>query len=189
MQVTAAEHRLRLGELGAFPEVGAGPRYERNFGGREAIFPAFTVTPKLLDDNSARIARAASELRAARIEADRVLQQAQREVRSAWIELESTTRLIHDYQEQVVALARENAALSENSFAAGTIDLTVLLDARREQTDARLRLNDLRAAAARRFHELERAAGGTLDPETIETLMAANRSDGERDAAEEDSSS
>ncbi|MDY7107119.1 MAG: TolC family protein [Planctomycetota bacterium] len=189
MQVNAAEHRHRLGELGAFPDLGAGARYERNFGNREAVFPAFTVTPKLLDDNSARIARAESELRAARIEADRVLQQAQREVRTAWIELESTVRTIDEYQEQVVALATENAALSEEAFAAGTVDLTVLLDARREQTAARLRLNDLRASAARKFHELERAAGGTLDPQTIETLTAAMDANDEPAAAGEESTS
>ena len=133
----------------------------------EAVAPMVNVSPKVLDDNRARIARAESELEAARIDADRVLQQSWREVRTAWVDLDAVRRIIVDQQQHIVALADENAELARKSFAAGTVDLTVLLDAQRQQTAARTRLNDLQAVAARRWLELERAVGGTLDPEFL----------------------
>jgi outer membrane protein TolC len=167
MRVESAAHRVELARLGALPEAGVGAGFQQNFSNREGVFPTVSVTPKPFDDNRARIARAESQLESMRIEADRVLQQAQREVRTAWIDLQASRRLIRDYQERIVHLADENAALAQESFAAGTVDLTVLLEAQREQTTARTRLNDLRAAATRRFHELERAVGGTLRPDLL----------------------
>jgi outer membrane protein TolC len=118
-----------------------------------------------------------------------MLQQAQREVRTAWVDLESTTRTIDDYQQRMVELANENADLAERAFAAGTTDLTVLLEAQRRQTSTRVRLNDLRARAARQFYELERAAGGTLDPDTIAALEAQQLHASDDEAQKERSSS
>ncbi len=169
-QTSLAEYQLELAELGQLLDVSAGVGFQENFNDRQGVFPTIKATPKIFDDNSARIARAESELRALQIEADRIYQQAQREVRTAWIELQAEFDLIFDYQQHIVDLADENARLAEDSFAAGTVDLTVLLEAQRQQTNARMRLNDLHAHAVGDFYELERAAGGTLDPATLASL-------------------
>ncbi len=159
----SAVARLKLARLGAVPDVSAGASYQREFSGREGIFPTIAVTPPLFDDNRADRARA-SELRTAQIEVDRVLQQSQQEVRTAWINVQSSLRLVNDLQGRIVRLADENASLAQEAFAAGTVDLTVLLEAKRQQTSARTRLNDLELSMVRQIFELERAAGGSLDP-------------------------
>ena len=63
------------------------------------------------------------------------------------------------------------------------LDLTVLLEAQRAHTTARLKLNDLQAEAMRLRYELERAAGGTLDASAIARLTAPTDEPTERSAA------
>lgn len=169
-QQLAAKHNVELARLGRLPDVSGGARYEENLAGREAIGPTVSASIPVFDDNRARIAKAASMLRQAEMEADRVLQQAQREVRTAFIEASSTRAVVSDYQKRIVELADENADLAERAFTAGTTDLTVLLESQRRQTTARTRLNDLRARYAASHHELERAAGGSLSAEVLAAL-------------------
>lgn len=62
----------------------------------------------------------------------------------------------------MLALAERNLTLAEASLRSGQADVTVLLEAQREVTDARARLNDLEQAAALARIELEYAVGGVL---------------------------
>jgi outer membrane protein TolC len=163
----AAQHQLELAKLGQVPDVGAGIGYQQNFASRPGLFPSVTVTPKAFDDNRAVIAKAQAQLEISRIEADRIRQQAWREVRTAWIDLTASMQRIEDYQQRMVALADENAALAQQAYTAGTIDLTALLQTQRAQAQARMQLIDLQQQAVGQYYELQRAAGGSLDPAFI----------------------
>ncbi len=50
----SAAARLELARLGVVPDVSVGASYQREFSGREGIFPTIAVTPPLFDDNRAR---------------------------------------------------------------------------------------------------------------------------------------
>ncbi|MHC4991821.1 MAG: TolC family protein [Planctomycetota bacterium] len=167
--------RLELAELGRLPDVSAGVGYEQNFSNRRGVYPAISVTPKLFDDNSARVARAASELEQARIEADRVRQVAITEARQAWVALRSQQEVVQAYEGQIISLAESNLALAEAAFDAGETDLTVLLEAQRQLNRARIELIDRQLAATARLIELERATGGSLEPQPAldETLAVS----------------
>lgn len=154
--------RLRLAERGRLPDVTASVHFRQNFSGRPAVLGGAAITPKIFDDNSARIELARSELRQAEIEADRVRQEAVAEARRAWIDLTAQQRIASDYDQRLVGLAESNLELARNAFDAGEADLTVLLDAQRRVNDARIELADRRLAAAAQRVELERAVGGTL---------------------------
>jgi len=154
---------LDLTELGALPDVAAGVSYQQNFSDRPGWFPSVTVTPKILDDNSARVARAMSELRQAEILADGAKQAAVAEARRAWVALVAQNEAVRDYEQGVVQVAEHNLVMARAALASGEDDLTTLLDTERALNAARLELVDRRRAAASDLIELERAVGGTLE--------------------------
>lgn len=150
-------------ELGQLPDIEGGVEYRQNFSHRSGVFPSASVTPKLFDNNSARLARAESELRQAQIEADRVRQAAIAEARLAWVRLRAQLEVVEAYENDILALAEDNQHLAQTAYEAGETDLTVFLLAQRRFNDARIELIDRRLAAAGLLLELERAAGGSLE--------------------------
>jgi len=164
--------RLELAERGRLPGLSAGVGYEQNFSNRSGVFPSVSITPKLFDDNSARVARAASELRQAEIESDRVRQRAIAEARQAWIALRAEIDVVAAYEQDILVLAAENLDLARDAFDAGEADLTVLLEAQRENNAARIEVTDRRHGVTSQLFELERAVGGSLDAPAIEPAGA-----------------
>ena len=169
------------------PEIDAGAQYQQNFSDRPGVFPSVRLTPKLFDDNRARIAKAESALRQAELEADRVRQVAIAETRRAWVTLHAERDVVRAYRDDIVALADSSLDLAQRAFDAGAIDLTVLLEAQRQLNDARIALADRELAVATQWIELERAAGGSLDTDAgrASILSSRRRSDGpeRKDAA------
>jgi outer membrane protein TolC len=161
--VAARVAGVSLEERGRLPDVGMGVGYQQNFSDRRGVFPSVTVTPKIFDDNSARVARAASKWRQAEIEADRVREVAIAETRSAWVALRAQQEAARAYESEIVALAESNVALAQAAFDAGEADLTVLLETQRQLNDARIDGLARQQAVAEQLIELERAVGGTLE--------------------------
>lgn len=161
--VQARQADVGLQETGRMPDLSAGVGYQQNFSSRPGVFPSGAVTPKLFDDNSARIARAESELRQAQIEADRVRQAAIAEARSSWVGLRAQQEVVESYQNTILALAEQNLSLARDAFDVGETDLTVLIDAQQQRNDAGIQLSDRQHAAAVLLIDLERAAGGSLE--------------------------
>ncbi|MCP3903930.1 MAG: TolC family protein [Planctomycetes bacterium] len=161
-QVQERAARLDLAEQGRAPDVTAGVSYQQNFADRPGWFPTVQVTPKIFDDNSARVARALSELRQAEIAADGVRQAAVGEARRAWVALRAQVDAVRDYEQGVVEVAEQNLTMARAALDSGEHDLSSLLDTQRVLVNARLELTDRRRAAADDLIELERAVGGTL---------------------------
>lgn len=166
---------VELAKRGSIPDVSVGVGYQQNYSNRPGVFPAVSITPKILDDNSARIAKAGSELHQAEIEADRVAQAAIAETRRAWVELLGQLDTVRAYRDDILGLAAQNYELAAVAFDAGETDLTVLLEAQRELNAARLELTDRQGTATDRLIELERAAGGSLtaQPPLDDALLAS----------------
>jgi outer membrane protein TolC len=164
-----------LAEQGRLPDVAVGVGYQRNFSNRPGVFPGIEVSPKLFDDNSARIARARSELRQAEIEADRVRQAAITEARQAWIGARAQQEVVQAYETSILDLAESNFALAREAFDAGEVDLTALLDAERRRNDMRNDMIDRQRAATALLIELERASGGSLEMQPPAEMIMASR--------------
>lgn len=143
-------------------DLGLGADFERSESGDKSIGPVVELAIPIFDTNEAQIAKAGSIARAAFASYEAASQRAVREARVAWIELDSASRLVEQYRSTVLALAERNLTLAEASLKSGQADVTVLLEAQREVTDARARLNDLEQAAALARIELEYAVGGGL---------------------------
>ena len=157
-------HELRVTNLGAIPELGAGPAYDRDEDRRDELGPEFDLEIPIFDNNQAQVAKAMSELRQAQIEADLILQRAITQTRVAWLDARTNLELVVFYRERVIALARENLRLGEQAFNAGQVDMTVVLETQRELIQAEFQLNQLEAAAWLSVIELEYTVGGTLAP-------------------------
>ncbi|MHC4909825.1 MAG: TolC family protein [Planctomycetota bacterium] len=161
--VVAELARLDSAELGRAPDVAVGIGYQQNFSDRPGVFPSVSITPKLFDDNSARIAKAGSMLEQASIGADAVRQQAIAEARTAWIDLHASYSVVAAYEASIIDLAGTNVELARLGYDAGETELTAVLDAQHQLNATRLRLADRRLAAISQLIELERAVGGSLD--------------------------
>ena len=155
---------LSVEERSRLKDFGLGADFERDVDGKKTIGPVVDVAIPIFDTNEAQIAKAGSLARAAFASYEAVSQRAVREARVAWVELDSSSRLVEQYRSTVLALAERNLTLAEASLRSGQADVTVLLEAQREVTDARARLNELERQAAVARIELEYAVGGRLAP-------------------------
>lgn len=159
----ALRHELRVAKLGAIPDVDAGPAYEREDDRRDELGAAIDVEIPIFDTNQARVARAMSQLRRARAEYEDAAQTAIAEVRNAWLQTRTAQELVTFYQENVLTLAADNLSLAERAFQAGQVDMTVVLETRRQLIEAEIQLNQFEVAAEASMIELEYAVGGRLE--------------------------
>ena len=156
-------HELRVAKLGAIPDVGAGPAFEREDDGRDELGAAIDLEIPIFDTNQARAAKAMSQLRRARAEYEHSIQTAIAQVRSAWLQARTAQELVAFYQENVLVLAADNLSLAERAFQAGQVDMTVVLETRRQLIEAEIQLNQIKGKAQASVIELEYAAGGRIE--------------------------
>ena len=156
-------HELRVAKLGAIPDVDAGPVFEREDDGRDELGAGIDLEIPIFDTNRARVAMAMSKLRRARAEYQHSVQTAITQVRNAWLQARTAQELVTFYQEKVLVLAADNLSLAEQSFEAGQVDMTVVLQTRRQLIEAEIELNRLKAGAEASTIKLEYAVGGRLD--------------------------
>ncbi len=160
--VTAQQADLSTEEKSRLRDFGLGADFERETDGSKSLGPVLEVGIPIFDTNAAQIAKAGSLARVALASYEAVSQRAVREARTAWIDLDSASRLSEQYRVTVLALSERNLTLAEAALKAGQADVTVLLDAQRELIEARRTLLDLERDGALAAIELERAAGGVL---------------------------
>lgn len=160
--VTAQQADLSTEEKSRLRDFGLGADFGRETDGSKSLGPALEVGIPIFDTNAAQIAKAGSLARVALASYEAASQRAVREARTAWIDLDTASRLTEQYRATVLALSERNLTLAEAALKAGQADVTVLLDAQRELIEARRTLLDLERDGALAGIELERAAGGLL---------------------------
>jgi len=160
--VDAYRADLSTEERSRLKDFGLGADFERDGDGKKSVGPVVEIGIPIFDSNQAQIAKAGSLARAALANYEATSQRATREVRVAWVELDSATRLTDQYRNSVMNIAERNLTLAQSALTAGQADVTVLLDAQRELLDARSTLSDLERDAILARIALEQTAGGTL---------------------------
>jgi multidrug efflux system outer membrane protein len=160
--VTAQQADLSTEEKSRLRDFGLGADFERETDGSKSLGPVLEVGIPIFDTNAAQIAKAGSLARVALASYEAASQRAVREARTAWIDLDTASRLTEQYRATVLALSERNLTLAEAALKSGQADVTVLLDAQRELIEARRTLLDLERDGSLAAIELERAAGGVL---------------------------
>lgn len=160
--VTAQQADLSTEEKSRLRDFWLGADFERQTDGSKSFGPVLEVGIPIFDTNAAQIAKAGSLARVALASYEAASQRAVREARTAWIDLDTASRLTEQYRATVLALSERNLTLAEAALKSGQADVTVLLDAQRELIEARRTLLDLERDGSLAAIELERAAGGVL---------------------------
>jgi len=160
--VDAYQADLSTEERSRLRDFGLGADLERDTDGKKTIGPVVEVGIPIFDTNKAQIAKAGSLARAALANYEATSQRAILEVRVAWVELDTATRLADHYRETVLATSDQNLALAQSALQSGQVDVTALLEAQRDLVNARRTLSDLERDAALARIALEQAAGGAL---------------------------
>jgi cobalt-zinc-cadmium efflux system outer membrane protein len=155
-------HELTSASRGQIPDVAVGLDYDKDEEGLITRSFELSIEVPIFDTKEVGVAKAESDARAAAADADRVLQEAVKQTRSAFLALQANQHLASFFREQILALARENLDDAQKSYDAGESDLTVILDTQRELSDAQLKLNDLELNVATSAAELEYVVGGKL---------------------------
>jgi outer membrane protein TolC len=117
----------------------------------------------IFDTGAARTAKAAAAARQSALEAAAVRAAAISEARAAWIEASSAQSVLAGRASELVAVADRTLELSRRGFAAGTLDLTTLLESEENAIQARIRLIEIQQTAALSVIDLTRAVGGRLE--------------------------
>lgn len=160
--VTSQQADLSTEEKSRLRDFGLGAGFERETDGSKSLGPVLEVGIPIFDTNAAQIAKAGSLARVALASYEAASQQAVREARTAWIDLDTASHISEQYRDTVLALSERNLTRAEAALKAGQADVTVLLDAQRELIEARRTLLDLERDGSLAAIELERAAGGVL---------------------------
>lgn len=162
-QVASAEASARLAGLSRLPKVGIGSAWNRNFMDRTAIVSGASVTIPILDDGSAKIAKAAARLETARIDAAIVREDAIQEAREALNQWSRARTQVSLYEGGIVALARSVFERSSKAFEAGITSSTELLLTQQRLIEMEVELLRERHRASISWIELENAVGGSFD--------------------------
>lgn len=163
--------QVRVEQKKAWGSVELGASYESTDGEDGALLgPALNLELPIFDQNQAQVARAQSQW-----EQMHKLQESARvavaqEVRSQFDRVQSSTQDLAFYHERVLPQAEHSLELASESYAAGRIDLTALVEVQRQLLEVRRGLVTLRLESATSFAALELAVGIPLSTPSVVAL-------------------
>jgi cobalt-zinc-cadmium efflux system outer membrane protein len=156
--------RERLAQWQQIPEVGVGLGFERNFSGREGLFPRAQLSVPIFDTGRAAIAKARAIEERTKHQAEAVLWAAWLEARLASIEWGFTIDRLERFDEDWLPTARENVALVREHHGVGELALSEVLQEETRLAGVEREYNEVLLTAHRAYFELERSVGGRLSP-------------------------
>ncbi|MCH2173581.1 TolC family protein [Myxococcota bacterium] len=159
---TAAEARSRLAGWARFPEVTLSTGYKQNFGGREAWMMGGAVSIPVLDDGSAKIARADAQQNWANLSMDVLRQEAVTEARTALNEWLRGREQLRMYREDLVPPAKKvvQSLLARKETGEAFVN-DLLMSQRRMISLERMMVKQMLTGAIA-WIKLETAVGGSL---------------------------
>lgn len=158
-----SDARARLASAQRWPAVSAGVSYNANFARREALGPMLAIEIPVFDTGRAALAKArAIELRS-EAEAERILGEAIREVRSAFVALDIARERLTWTETEIVDPTVDIEAITRASFEAGEASRVEVLQRLANRREAELLREESLLAVRLAHYELWRAAGGALE--------------------------
>ena len=162
-QIASKEAAARLAGLSRLPDVSIGATWRRNFTARTAIEPTGIITIPILDNGSAKVAKAAAQLEAALLDAAIVRENAIQETREALNQWQRACGQVLLYKDGNVQLARTLFERSSKTYKAGLTTSTELLDTQRRVIEVEVELLKEQLQASLAWIDLEKAVGGSFD--------------------------
>jgi cobalt-zinc-cadmium efflux system outer membrane protein len=158
-RLRAAEASLKLARLTRLRQIQLGAGYERDMERMEAIMFNANIELPVFNDGSARIGRAAAEMRAAALDAERVRQAAIVQLRTALSRARAADERRDITMSAVVTPGHEAFARAQAAVDAGEGTLARALDVEHSLNHARLELTDLERERRMMRIELAQASG------------------------------
>jgi cobalt-zinc-cadmium efflux system outer membrane protein len=161
--VEALDARVALERRQAWGDAAAGVTTERPAdSGDHLVGPALSLTLPIFDQNQAQVARATFELQ----RMVKLLESAQvavaQNVRSSADRVNSVSRSLMFYDEDLLPQAERSLDLARDSFASGRTTLLALVEVQRQLLEARRGHVTLRLEAATSSSDLERVVGAPV---------------------------
>jgi cobalt-zinc-cadmium efflux system outer membrane protein len=151
-----ARASIANGQLTA-PEIE--PRSARDSGQEVTLGPSFALELPVFDQNQARIARARYEREQAVRRLERLERMITQEVFSAIDQAETAWKIARFYHDEVLPQAKQNLAMSQESYRVGKASILSVLDAERTYLAARDGYAGALEEAAAAVPRLERTIG------------------------------
>ena len=161
--IKALDTHVRFEQRKAWGDVAAGPTAERPAGsGDELVGASLSLTLPLFDQNQAQVARAGFKLeRMVKLYESAQVAVAQN-VRSSADRVNTASRSLEFYEEELLPQAERSLALARESYAAGRSTLLALVEVQRQLLEARRGHVALRLEAASSSSDLERVLGAPV---------------------------
>ena len=161
--IESLDARVTLERRKAWGDVAGGVTAERPAGsGGNLVGPAFNLSLPLFDQNQAQVARATFKLQ----QMVKLLESAQvtvaQNVRSSADRVNSASRSLVFYNEDLLPQAERSLELARESFASGRTTLLALVAVQRQLLEARRGHVTLRLEAATSSSDLERVVGAPM---------------------------
>ena len=162
-QVGAAASAKSLADLNYYPNVTLGATFvQRPTGDNSGQFMMGLKVPLQYEAKDAEQRAASSKLGAAQARSDAIRIRLDGDVAEAWFGFEAVRKAIRIYERRQLPPARLSVETARTGFAAGTTDLSGVLDAERRLRMVQLELLKLEVERQAKYAELERLAGGSL---------------------------
>jgi cobalt-zinc-cadmium efflux system outer membrane protein len=158
-RLRAAESSLGVARLTRLRQIQIGAGYERDMERMEAVMFNANIELPIFNDGSARIARAAADVRAAALDAERVRQAAVVQLRTALARARAADERRDMTMSAVVAPGVEAFERARASVDAGEVSLADALDVEHGLNHARLSLADMERERRMMRIELAQASG------------------------------
>jgi cobalt-zinc-cadmium efflux system outer membrane protein len=157
-ELAQAEAELRLARAEAWPDLGAGARYERDEQD-DIVFGELSLALPVFDRVQGARAEAGARVRRLRIELDAARRAAAVEVQTALLVHARRVKAVQELEASALPLLDENESLARRSYEAGEMPLAELLLVRRETLDTRREYLQSLLEAAASAVDVEASAG------------------------------
>lgn len=161
-RVNQSVERRNLAARNSWLDLGGMVGHERNHEGRKAVTVGAQVRPKLWGSGAVARARAKAEHARAVADAERLDLRVCQEVRSAWLRCQEQDELVARLTSGRLQLASEDLENAESQQLAGIGSGTDTLELVMREVAVRIEWIDAERERVERYHELVRAAGGSL---------------------------
>lgn len=162
-QVGAAASAKSLADLNYYPNVTLGATFvQRPTGDNSGQFMMGLKVPLQYEAKDAEQRAASSKLGAAQARSDAIRIRLDGDVADAWFGFDAVRKAIRIYERRQLPPARLSVETARTGFAAGTTDLSAVLEAERRLRLVQLELLKLEVERQAKYAELERLAGGSL---------------------------
>ena len=176
-EIQILERAISLARLRVVPALEIGVETEREPNGSRVTGPTFDFEVPIFDQRQAPIARTKAELRQSRLRLNAMEQEFRSEVRLVHGRLHTTRTAVEYYKNNIILLHEQIVALSQKNYNFMLIGVYTLLQAKKDEINARREYIEVLRDYWIAHSELERSVGGKISVATKRPMSPDGPSD------------